>query len=227
MSVRRGNGQNGGHFYSNITQPVKIDCQFVVNSTDSGGFGITSLKSNGYVNAVYMNTSATPATGSANPAAGDIVIQLKNNYNKFLGSFVSFISPVTGSNLTSTTNHVKYVITALGTATTAQWVAAGVPSGIVPAVGVSFVAKATGTIGGSATVKAVGVSGVLSLELAGSPDLNVTTSIGTFSGEYLVGQFLGATSSSVTTLIPTAPAAGTVVNISMFFDASSVTIDGL
>lgn len=227
MSQARGNGQNGGHFYSNITQPVKIDIQFTVSSTDTGGAGITSLKSNGYVQSVFMNTSATPASGSPNPAAGVVEIQLKNNYNKFLGGTASFVSPVTGSNLTSTTNHIAYVITALGTATAAQWLAAGVPAGIVPAVGVSFIAIATGAIGGSATVKAVGVSGIQSVEFVGLPNFNTTSSIANYDGEYVVAQFLGATSSSVTTLIPTAPAAGTVVMMSLFFDASSVTIDGL
>lgn len=222
MSQSRGNGQNGGHFYSNITQPVKIDCSFVVNSSDSGGAGITSLKSNGYVQSVFMNTSATPATGSPNPAAGNILVVLKSNYNKFLECTMSVESPVTGSNLTSATNHVAYIITALGTATAAQWLAAGVPAGVTPAVGLGFIAIATGTIGGSATVKAVTSSGVLGFELIGDPSLSgYNSSIAANSGARLVGQFLNGSAAL------TAPASGSIVNLSFVYDASSVTIDGL
>lgn len=61
MSMPRGNGQNGGHFYSNITQPVKIDLNFVVDSANGNGLGIRSLKSNGYVDNVFMHTP--PLTG--------------------------------------------------------------------------------------------------------------------------------------------------------------------
>lgn len=88
---------NAGHFYSNIVQPIKVDCQFVVSSTDTGGYGITSLKSNGYVQNVFMNTSATPATGSPNPIAGIAMVQFKNNFNKFLGVSCVMEPPVTGS----------------------------------------------------------------------------------------------------------------------------------
>lgn len=59
MSYARGCGQNGGHFYSNITQPVKIDCNFVIDSANGNGLGIRSLKSNGYIQNVFMNTSAS------------------------------------------------------------------------------------------------------------------------------------------------------------------------
>src|ERR1017187_160510 len=69
MSYARGNGQNGGHFYSNVTQPVEIECNFVVDSTNGNGLGIRSLKSNGYIQAVYMNVEngviGTPALGTA------------------------------------------------------------------------------------------------------------------------------------------------------------------
>lgn len=122
MSVQRGY-PNGGNFYSNIVKPIKIDCNFVVDSTNGNGLGIRSLKSNGYVRNVFMNTSATPGSNDGmlnpNPAAGIAMIQLKNNYNTYLGGFSGFVSPVAGSNISISGSSVltkgnPYVITAVG-----------------------------------------------------------------------------------------------------------------
>lgn len=231
MSYQRALGQNGGHFYSNITQPGRIDLSFIVNSSDSAGLGITSLKSNGYVENVFMHTSATPGTNNGhlnpNPAVGIALIQFKNNYKVFLGSQYTIQSPVTGGSLTTTVANVAYQIVTVGTTTTAQWVAKGLPVGVTPAAGVSFVAIASGALGGTGTFKALGVSGISSMEIMGSTILSNNSSIAANSGVYMMVQFLGATSSSVTTLIPTAPADTCVIGMQAFFDISSVTIDGL
>jgi hypothetical protein len=225
MSYARGMGQNGGHFYSNITQPVKLDLNFVVDSTNGNGLGIRSLKSNGYVKAVYMHTSATPAAGNPNPAAGYCLIQFKNNFNKYLGGFSGFVSPVSGTPLTATTAHNAYIIVSLGTATLAQWQAVGVPPGLTPAVGMSFVATASATIGGSAAVEVPSVSGITTVEVVGDPNQSIANkSIAQNGGAYLLVQFLGATDSATTTLTATAPANGSVCGMSAFFDLSSVSI---
>lgn len=117
MSHQRG-WPNAGHFYSNIVVPTKVDIQFAVNAADSGGAGITSLKSNGYVQSVFMHTSATPATGSPNPAAGYALITMKSNFNVFTGAKMSIESPVTGSALaingSALTAGVPYQITTVG-----------------------------------------------------------------------------------------------------------------
>lgn len=226
MSVQRGNGQNGGHFYSNITQPVSIYCNFVVDSTNGNGLGIRSLKSNGYVENVFMHTSATPGSNNGflnpNPLAGDILVQMKNNFNYYLGGSVGFVSPVSGTPLTSTTAHNLYIIVSLGTATLAQWQAAGLPQGIVPAVGVSFVAIATGTIGGSASVEvpATAGSGITNVEVQGDAHLNVTTSIAQYSGMWILSRCYASGTA-------TAPANGSTCGMLLTFDRSSVTIDGL
>lgn len=232
MSVARGMGQNGGHYYSNITQPVKLDLNFVVDSTNGNGLGIRSLKSNGYVRNVFMHTSATPGSNNSalnpNPVAGLVLVQFKNNFVKYLGGFQGYVSPVTGSPTGSTTNHTAVIIASLGTTTAAQWAAAGVPAGLTAAVGMSFIAIKTGAIGGTGTVISAGVSGITSVEVIGDPNMSIAnSSIAVNGGAYLLLQLLGATSSSVTTLIPTAPADGTVIGMSAFFDLSSVTIDGL
>ena len=124
MSVARG-FPNAGHFYSNIVKPIKIDCNFVVDSTNGNGLGIRSLKSNGYVRNVFMHTSATPGANDGytnpNPAAGYALIQLKQNFNAYLGGFSGFVSPVTGSNIVISSSSVltvgnPYIITAVGVA---------------------------------------------------------------------------------------------------------------
>lgn len=101
MSVARG-FPNAGHYYSNIVKPIKIDCNFIVDATNGNGLGIRSLKSNGFVRNVFMHTSATPGRGDGNylnpnPASGYAVIQLKQNFNSYLGGFSGFVSPTSGS----------------------------------------------------------------------------------------------------------------------------------
>ena len=227
MSMPRGNGQNGGHFYSNITQPVKIDLNFVVDSANGNGLGIRSLKSNGYVDNVFMHTTATPGKGNngltnPNPHVGYAVIQFKNNFNKYLGGFTGFVSPL-GSSVTTIVNAPDaHVITSLGTATLAQWQAVGFPKGFTPAVGAAFIATANATIGGGATVAVPSASGVLSVEVCGDANQTIANSqISQNGGAQIIVQFLNASDNTAN------PTDGSVCGMSFFFDASSVTIDGL
>lgn len=116
-------GNNGGRLYSFAAQPVLIDCNFIVDSTNGNGLGIRSLKGQGVKN-VFMNTSATPATHrgytNPNPAAGYALIQLDGNYNRYLGGFYGFVSPPnTGSalaiNASALTVGHPYQIASIGT----------------------------------------------------------------------------------------------------------------
>lgn len=363
MSIARG-FPNGGNFYSNITKPIKIDLNFVVDSTNGNGLGVRSIKSNGYVRNVFMNTSSTPGKGEGmtnpNPNAGYAVIQMKQNFNSYLGGFSGLVSPTTGSTIaisgssltagipytvatvgavpkpkftvlaiadsagnsagkyftatdgfsnnylfynvvsgvgippsltgplagyiavpvayatgaantavgTAVTNAVAAVnggnsfTTSLSTATTtvtsvlastiplplapnaqtsgftisavtftglaADWQHVGLTPGFTPTVGQTFIATATGGALGTGTVIASGVSGVVSVEVLGDPNQSIANaSISSNGGAIMVIQFLGATNSSTTTLIPKAPANGSVVGMSFFYDGSSVTVDGL
>lgn len=225
MSVARGS-QNGGHYYSNIVMPQEVGMQFVVNAADAGGLGITGLKSNGWVRNVFMNTSQTPGVGhdsvtNPNPAAGNILIQLKQNFNVFYGMDWNAQAVVTGAALTSITNHVTYQIVTVGTTTAAQWVTAGVPVGVTAAAGLSFNAIATASIGGTGTVKAVTNSGVDSIQVVGNPTLATSSSIGSYGGLYVILQTLGSG------LALANPTDTTVLSIRLSFDRSSVTVDGL
>lgn len=113
-------GNNGGRLYSYASQPSLIDCNFVVDATNGNGRGIRSLKGQGVQN-VYMHTTASPAPGNPNPASGYALIQLSANYNRYLGGFSGFVSPVTGSpiNIDSVSAALTpgnaYVITSVGT----------------------------------------------------------------------------------------------------------------
>lgn len=232
MSVPRGLGQNGGHFYSNITTPVEIDCNFIVDSTNGNGLGIRSLKSNGYIRNVFMNTSASPGTNKGatnpNPVAGYAYIQFENNFNAYLGGFSGFVSPLTSTSTTALTQHHVYVITSLGTTTTAQWVTAGLTPGFTPAVGAAFIAAATASLSGTGTVGLPSAGSITAVAVAGDPNAtDANTTIAQNGGALVMVQFLAATNTTTTTLVASAPADGTTVALSFKFDRSSVTIDGL
>lgn len=113
-------GNNGGRQYSFLNRPVLIDCNFVVDATNS--LGITSLKGSGVQN-VFMHTSTTAGTGNngivnPNPASGYAVIQLANNYNRYCGGFNAISAPLAGSNIainaSALTIGTPYVITSVG-----------------------------------------------------------------------------------------------------------------
>ena len=232
MSQARGFGLNGKSVYKNIAKPMQIDLNFIVDSANGNGLGIRSLKSNGYVENVFMHTSATPGSNNGhtnpNPAVGYALIQMKNNFNVYLGGFSGQIAPLTSTSQTSTTIHNPYVITSLGTTTLAQWQAAGLPAGFTPAVGSAFIATATGSIGGSGTVGSPGVSTIVSVAIVGDPNQTMNNSnIAANAGATLLVQFLAPTNSSTTTPVATAPADGSVISLQCQFDGSTVTIDGL
>jgi hypothetical protein len=130
------------------------------------------------------------------------MVQLGLNYLGYVGGYSGLVSPLTGSALTSTTASHAYVITSLGTTTPAQWAAAGLPVGLTPTVGQSFIAIATGAIGGTGTVQAQGASGVDSLEVVGDPNQMVAAT----GGSLIIAQFLLGG-------VLTAPADNTVVGM--------------
>lgn len=187
LSIPNKLGNNGGRQYSYANRPVLIDCHFQVAASDSGGLGIINLSGQG-VNTVFMYTSASAGVGPnglTNPMAhnaskGYIQLQLQNNYKHVLSVSGMIQSPTTGSavNVDASdallTIGTAYIITSVGTSTQADWQTLGLPIGVVPAVGCSFIALATGAGTGSGQVKAVGSSGVFQVEMVGSPDANLS-----------------------------------------------------
>lgn len=232
MSNPRGFSYNGKSIYVNVAMPKVVFCNFIVDHTNGNGLGIRSLKSNGYVESVFMNTTATPGIVgnqiNPNPAPGYAQVTFKNNYNYYLGGFPGFIQPLTSTSTTSLTKGNVYVITSLGTTTLAQWVAAGLQPGFTPTVGQAFIAAATASIGGTGTVGLPGVPTIQQVTVVGDPNTELNNlNVASNAGAKIMLQFAAATSSSVTTLAPTAPADNSVVALQFNFDGSSATIDGL
>lgn len=156
-------------------EPVLLDCNFVVDAANGNGLGIRSLKGPG-VAGVYMHTSAPlVGSGNPNPAAGEIIVKLQDNYNRIFSGFNSINGPL-GAATTSSKANVINVITVLGTATLAQWQAVGLPLGITPAVGVAFVGSVAAVIGGSAqtAIMLAAGSGITNIESAGDGNLSLS-----------------------------------------------------
>lgn len=201
MSIVRGFGLNGKSYYTNVAKPQDVNLTFTVTPTN--GLGITSLKSNGYVRNVFMHTSTTPAANDGytnpNPANGYALVQFTNNFNYYLNGHVQCQAPNTGSikiDNSALTAGLAYVITTLGNSTTAQWQAIGLPAGITPAVGVSFIATAVGAGANTSTsrVSTPTTAGVLAVEVVGTPNTMLSSSnIASNGGAWLLLQFMGST----------------------------------
>ncbi len=231
MSVAKG-FFDGKSTYTNLSKQIDVNLNFIVDATNGNGLGIRSLKSNGYVSNVFMHTSATPGSNNGvlnpNPAVGYAMVQFSNNFNRYIGGFSGNVATPASTSTTSTTAGNPYVIITLGTTTLAQWNAAGLPAGLTPTVGQAFIATATGAIGGTGTVGIPGAQTISGITIFGNPNTTIANSnISKNNGAIAIVQFLAATSSSVTTLIPTAPANNTTVGMMFRFNGSSVTVDGL
>lgn len=164
--------------------PVSIDCNFIVDADNTNGLGIRSLKGP-TVQAVYMHSSiATPAALNPNPQNGVIVVRMMDNFNQLLSPIQAMLStPLSGSDVkidnSAMTAGVAYTISILGNASAAKWIAIGVPRGVTPAVGVSFIAASNGGSGNTLTSRvqaAASSSTVASIEVVGDPNLSVAPS---------------------------------------------------
>ena len=223
------NFASGGKMYSGHVMPVLLDCNFVVDRSNGNGLGIRSLKGP-YVQAVYMNTSATPAASNPNPAQGTIIVQLQDNYNRIYTGGHTIVSPI-GTPLkvdasdAALTPGVAYIITILGDATAADWLALGVPAGVAPAVGVAFIALVSGS--GTASVTRVAPtaaagSNVASIETVG--DSNLSLAPNPTANQGFGGQIILQCRDYAGALVQ--PAAGSVISLSFLLSNSSVLIQG-
>lgn len=218
------NWASGGKIYSMRVSPVQIDCNFQVDAANDSGLGISNLRGPA-VEAVIMHSSAaTPS--EPNPTAGSIIIQLQDNYNRVIGMSASIQSPLAGSPSTSTTVSVPCVITTLGSATAAQSLAEfrakGLPYGITPAVGVSFVPTASGVIGHSAAIDEATATGssVASIEILGDPELSLAPSPSANQG--FGAQFILQCRDYAGAIVQ--PADDSVISLMFMLDNSSVQI---
>lgn len=185
-------------YYTGHKYPVQVDCEFTVDATN--GAGVTGL-TGAMVKNVWMHTSTTPSTGNPNPANGYAIINFQDNFRNYYFGGCQMQSPLSGAEISISGGSVLtigavYVITTVGTSTTANWVAAGLPAGITPAVGVPFVSAITGGGTGTGKVKinAVGGAGISVVDVVGNPDVSTNGSGAVIAGvsnpSYMILRFL-------------------------------------
>ena len=200
--------------YTKHGKPTIIDCDIAIGA--SGAVG--TVTGSGIKSVTLLTT-------------GIYQVSFLESFNKYLASCFDIWSPTSGSAVAAGSLSVGtvYSIASVGTTTNAQWQTAGVPNGITPAVGVVF--KCAATSSGTGTAIAVGVSGLIGIEMVGNP--TTTTYVSntqapglTLSNPYVVFQTLAATSSSTTTPVPTNPANGSTISATFYFsDASDAIIN--
>jgi hypothetical protein len=211
---------------------------FIVNGTGSAPAGVSGIPV-----PIVIATNASAATiGAA------LVVAIQALPSGVAGVFSFTASGTTTVTITSTASVPLAGIPQDGAIATGftfaltkyktnlqNWQNVGLPKGLNPTVGQSFIATATGdSVGGgsSGTVVTASVSGMQDLEVVGDPNqsLNPAPQGGSpFVGGFLIAQMLAPTISGVTMqtpLIPTAPVNGSVVNMSFVFESKSVLIGG-
>jgi len=181
------------------------------------------------IQAVYMHTSATPAPGNPNPAPGTIIVQLMDNFNRSFSGFNSIVSPVSGTPIVPTGSNLTigapYILASVGALTAADAILLGIPQGLKPAAGLSFIAQATGVAsGGSSVVEAAASagSGVASIETLGDPNLSIAPNalLNQGFGAQFILQCRGYGGAIA------APADGSVISLALYLSDSSITVQG-
>lgn len=198
------NRRFGQFFYTTHAKPVLLDVKIPIGATGAVG------------------TIVGPGVASVTRvSAGIYAVRLQDNYAKCFSIRASMQSPVTGAavNDGSFVTGTVYEIVTVGST---DWAAAGLLKGVTAAVGVSFVAAGAGGAG-TGTAKALGVSGIAVVEAMGNPNLALAPiGVGNMGGQVIV-QCLAATSSSVTTLVPTDPASGSTLALEIYLSDSSIS----
>ena len=174
--------------------------------------------------AVTLSDTNTINGAGASGGGGGIVVILNDNYNRYLGGYASFASPLSGTQLAVTSGLTvgnPYVITVLDTATAADWLALGVPASITPAPGVAFIAAATGSGSSSAKVQtpAVGGSGIDHVEVIGNSNLMNNSGAYEMEGSQAqVGNGMSFILQCFANNIPTSPKDGTVIGLNFYMN---------
>ena len=120
---------------------------------------------------------------------GTYRVTLQDTYARYLGGDVRFVSPFDGVTtvMGSLVPGKAYCIIS-GGSTVAQWVAAGLAPGVVPALGVAFVAQTVGA--GSGTVQGFADSGIAKAEVIGDPNLTINNLNGVITSSSKTPSFL-------------------------------------
>jgi hypothetical protein len=189
-----------------------------------------------------MHTSASPGLGNSNPstpgitvtnpnpADGSIVVQFQDNYFRSFSGFNAIVSPVSGSALkidnSALTQGTAYIISTLGNSTAAQWHALGVPKGVTPAVGVSFIAASVGAGSNSSTSRVMATatagSAIASIETVGDPNLSINPNPSSNQG--FAAQLILQCRDYAGNIVN--PADGSVISLAFYISNSSIIVQG-
>jgi len=212
----------GATFYGTVIAQASI------TATQAGTIDGRLFALTGAVTLSNTNTLTAPTPPLA--ATGVLVVQLTDAYYRSLTGFSAIASPVSGTPLkidnSALTPGVAYIITTLGNSTQATWTALGVPAGVSPAVGVSFIAASNG---GSANVStsrvmapAIVGSGVNRIETIGDPNqsVNPNPSAQQGFGSQFIFQCRDYNGN------PVLPVAGSVISLGFLLNSSSITVQG-
>ncbi len=223
---------NRGHLYSPHVRPVLVDCNFIVDKANGNGLGLRSLKGQG-ISAAYMTSSSTPAAGNplvSGVSEGLIVIQFADNFNRAYPGMSSIIPPVATStkidNSALTVGQAYVIVTLDSAITQAQWHTLGLPLGVIPAVGATFIAALIGLAGeantSTARVMLASNSGIDHIETIGNPNTTIWPSP--------VGGSPGAPAQIILKCVfenaQTQPADGTVIGLCFYMNQSNVIVAG-
>jgi hypothetical protein len=183
--------------------------------------------------AIVLNVppvSGGPTRVPGTPQPGCIVVQLVDGFSESYTGFSSYVSPLSGISLkvdnSALTAGTAYVITTLGNSTLAQWQALGVPKGLTPSVGLSFVALNNGGSSNTSTSRVMTTapagSGIMSIEQDGDPNLSISPNPG--AGQKFGAQFIMCARNN--TGVMTAPVDGTVISLAFLLGNSSIKVQG-
>lgn len=193
--------------YTKHAMPTMLDCNFTVGATGAVG----TVKGPGISGVTRLDT-------------GIYKIRFQENFNKYYGMIASFQGPAGTPVAAGSLNPTDvYTIVTLGTTTTAQWVTAGLPLGITPAVGATFLCAATS--GGTGTAAIVGSPLITNIMVNGNPNTTIAPYIAgnpSVQGGYVVVQCNGPTAAGDTAQIPTDPANGAKIFLTFYLSNSSV-----
>lgn len=181
-------------------------------------------------NAINLPSGSNPTPIAGTPAPGTIVVRLEDNFNQYLKFFKAVVSPTSGTALkvdnAALIAGTAYIITTVGNTTRAQWTALGVPPGVTPAVGVSFVSLTTGPGANTSTSRvmttALAGSDIATIEVDGDPTLSIApdpTKNQGFGAQFILQArtYGGA---------QTAPADGSTISLAFLLNDSGVKVQG-
>lgn len=191
--------------------PVKLDFSMSVTGS-SGALGATANPGLGITSITRLS-------------AGIYQLQLQDNYAGFLdASFDVKANYGATAAASAAAAGTVYRITSVGTTPQAQWVAAGLPSGLTAATGQVFLAAAAASAAtGTGNIAAVSASNIIGVSIIGAVTPMLSNQpFNAGSGGYVTFGCVAPTAASAATPVFTDPAANTVITGSIFLNNSAV-----